>query len=223
MNGGIVHGDEADEEDLERDRAGQLRQQRGAGVDADDARRTPRDRGPRGCCAPRSACCRRSAAATRPTTRSRPRAAGRRRCRGRPWRRRRGTGSGRSGSRGSCRPTGSAGPSRCLGARSGRHARRRLLDRRLQADDGQHVHALQLGVEADRERHAAALDVTAAATWPANSALRNSLSSLPRPLLVGHQDLGLVERDVERLRRRPLRVRSGPSSRSALRAGRRER
>ena len=60
--------------------------------------------------------------------------------------------------------------------------------------------------EPHRDRLAARARCGAAAIWPANSVLRNSFSSLPIHLLVGDQDLGLVERDVEHLRVRHLRA-----------------
>ena len=171
----------------------------GAGVDADDGDEHDQARGPRGCCARRSACCRRSAAATRSTTRSRPTPAGRRRCPGRPWSRRAGT---------AMAPI--------------RKPRIMPSDERQQVGGG----ARPRDLAQQRRRACSTADLRpptnstskrcslvlrpsgigtpprsmwCSAICPANSACAELLQLLADHLLVGDQDLGLVERDVERL------------------------
>ena len=98
-----------------------------------------------------------------------------------------------------------------------------LCDRALQADDGDDVHALQLGVAADRDRHAAAFDARRPGSGRRTRQSRELLQLLAVNVLVGDQDLGLVERDVRAPSGRRPRGRSGPSSRSSPRRGRRAR
>ena len=194
-----------DDEDLERDRAGELREQRVPGVDADDARRRRSGPGPRGCCARRSACCRRSAAATAiddtitPET-SRPPALPRPTCEPkagnwiRPIRKPR------------IMPTDSVSRSVAVLGRAIRPSMSPTrCDRALQAGDEQHVDALQLRVRAERDRLAAALDA-ADLDLAGEVRVAELLQRLADELLVGDEDLGLVERDVERLRVGDLRT-----------------
>ena len=73
-----------------------------------------------------------------------------------------------------------------------------LSHRALQPGDEEHVEALQLDVQAERDRHAAALDVVhAELAGEVGVAQLAQLLALER--LVGDEDLGLVERNVERL------------------------
>ena len=101
---------------------------------------------------------------------------------------------------------------RGAGPRDLARERRELVDRALRARHEQHVHALQLEVQAERDRHAAALDVVhRELSREVRGAQLGQLHALER--LVGDEDLGLVERD----RRAPtpplLPARSGPCSR----------
>ena len=80
-----------------------------------------------------------------------------------------------------------------------------FFDGALEADNGEDVHPLQLGLQAHRERHAAALVVhDLQLAGERRFAERDELAVDDR--LVGHKDFGLIERDIERLLVRDFRT-----------------
>ena len=197
-------GDEADQEDLERDRTGQLREQAVAGVDADDrdedhetevledvARRV-----------------RRVAEETQP----------RRDRRHDHARDQQAAGIAEANLRSECRELDEPDQQAedhadGQGQQVRGRARTRdatehfsgFLDRALEADNGEDVHPLQLGLQADRERHAAAFVVhDLQLAGERRVAERDELAV--DDLLVGHKDFGLVERNIERLLVRDFRT-----------------
>ena len=97
---------------------------------------------------------------------------------------------------------------------------RDLVDRALEAGHVHHVEALaaRCRCRAGSARRARSMRVIC--SCPAKSSLRERLQHLAVGFLFGHQDFGLVERDVERLRVRRLPGRSGRGSRSGPRGGR---